>query len=107
MLARLDGDLELAQQLAVIFVDEYPTMIQRLRDAVSGGSADDIRRAAHAIKGSISNFVDGGPTATAFELENMGRNVDLQNVGLVLERLEREIVGLADCLRKFHSGESR
>ena len=56
MLLRLDGDLELATQLAAIFIDEYPRMLERLRGAVKSGSADEIRRAAHALKGSVSNL---------------------------------------------------
>ena len=31
MLSRLDGDTELAAQLAAIFIDEYPRMLERLR----------------------------------------------------------------------------
>ena len=37
MLSRLDGDVELAQQLAAIFVDEYPQMLDRLRAALTSG----------------------------------------------------------------------
>ena len=40
MLSRLDGDMELAIQLAAIFIDEYPRMLERLRRAVASGSAD-------------------------------------------------------------------
>ena len=103
MLARLDGDRELAVQLAGIFLDEYPNMLQRLRDAVSAGSADEVRRAAHALKGSISNFIDGGPTATAFELETLGRNGQVEGAPALLDRLDRELNALSDFLREFQS----
>ncbi len=103
MLARLDGDTELAVQLAAIFIDEYPRMLERLRAAVTAGSADEVRRAAHALKGSVSNFIDGGPTATAFELETMGRNGQLDGTPLTLDRLEQEIVALTACLRDFQA----
>jgi HPt (histidine-containing phosphotransfer) domain-containing protein len=103
MLLRLDGDAELATQLAAIFIEECPRMLERLRRAVASGSADEVRRAAHALKGSVSNFVDGGPTATASELETMGRNGQLDGTRAVLDRLEREIVALAVC-RTFNQG---
>ena len=103
MLSRLDGDTELATQLAAIFIDEYPRMLERLRGAVAAGSAEDVRRAAHALKGSVSNFIDGGPTATAFELENMGRNGQLEGTPAVLNRLEQEIVALTVCLQDFQA----
>jgi len=103
MLLRLDGDMELATQLAAIFIDEYPRMLERLRGAVKSGSPDEIRRAAHALKGSVSNFVDGGPTATAFELETMGRNRQLAGTPAILDRLEQEIGALTVCLQDFQS----
>jgi HPt (histidine-containing phosphotransfer) domain-containing protein len=103
MLARLDGDRELAVQLVGIFINEYPSMLQRLRDAVNAGSADDVRRAAHALKGSSSNFIDGGPTATAFELETMGRNGQLDGTQPLLNRLDRELIALTGHLREFQS----
>jgi HPt (histidine-containing phosphotransfer) domain-containing protein len=107
MLARLDGDLELAQQLAAIFVEECPNMLQRLRTAVAEGAADEVRRAAHALKGSLSNFIDGGPTATAFELETMGRDGRLDETARALERLEGEIAGLTVRLREFQSTRAK
>lgn len=88
MLARLDGDRELAVQLAGIFLDEYPHMLQRLHDAVAAGSVEEVRRTAHALKGSISNFIDGGPTATAFELETLGRNGQLDGTEALVDRLD-------------------
>ena len=103
MLARLDGDRELAVQLAGIFLDEYPNMLQRLRDAVSTGSANEVRSAAHALKGSISNFIDGGPTATALELETLGRNGQVEGAQALLDRLDRELIALSDFLREFQS----
>ena len=103
MLLRLDGDTELATQLAAIFIDECPRMLERLRGAVASGSADEVRRAAHALKGSVSNFVDDGPTATASELETMGRNGQLDGTPAVLDRLEQEIVALMVCLQDFQS----
>jgi HPt (histidine-containing phosphotransfer) domain-containing protein len=101
MLARLDGDRELAVELAGIFVEECPRMLQRLREAVGAGSADEVRRAAHALKGSVSNFIDVGPTATAFELETMARDGQLDGVEAVLDRLDREIAALMESLREF------
>ena len=74
--------------------------------AVAWGSGirlrDEVRRAAHALKGSASNFVDDGPTATAFELETMGRNGQLDGTPAVLDRLEQEIVALKSACRTFN-----
>ena len=103
MLSRLDGDVELAVQLAEIFNDEYSRMLDRVRAAVEAGAADEVRRAAHALKGSVANFIDGGPTATAFELETMGRNGRLEKSSILFNRLEQEVIALTACLRDFQS----
>ena len=103
MLSRLDGDVELAVQLAEIFNDEYSRMLDQLRAAVEAGAADEVRRAAHALKGSVANFVDGGPTATAFELETMGRTGQLEGSSILFDRLEQEVIALTACLRDFQS----
>jgi HPt (histidine-containing phosphotransfer) domain-containing protein len=103
MLSRLAGDRDLALQLAAIFVSECPRMIQAVRDAVEQGAPDAVRRAAHALKGSTLNFVDGGAAATAFTLENMGREGDLSTARETLARLERELAVLVDHLNRFQA----
>jgi two-component system sensor histidine kinase/response regulator len=107
MLDRLDGDVELAVQLAEIFNDEYARMLEQLREAVEAGVADEVRRAAHALKGSVSNFIDGGPTATAFELETMSRNNQLEGSSALFARLEQEVIALTECLREFQSTQGQ
>ena len=103
MLWRLDGDVELAVQLAEIFNDEHWHMLDELRAAVEAGAADEVRRAAHTLKGSVANFVDGGPAATALELETMGRNSQLEGSLATFDRLEKEVIALAVCLRDFQT----
>jgi HPt (histidine-containing phosphotransfer) domain-containing protein len=105
MVDRLGGDEDLVRQLVSLFLAEYPRMIGAIRDSVAGGSADAIRRAAHAFKGSVANFTDQAPMTTAFELEVMGKENRLDTVAEVLGRLEREIESLAEQLRAFESGK--
>src|SRR5687768_6240390 len=73
MIDRLGGDRELTLQLVSLFLVEYPRMMTMIRESVAGGSADAIRQAAHAFKGSVGNFSDTTPTTTAAELERIGR----------------------------------
>jgi HPt (histidine-containing phosphotransfer) domain-containing protein len=75
-----------------------------VRDGVEQGSADLVRRAAHAFKGSASNFTDRGAVATAFELESIGREGRLDGAAAVLARLEQEVAALTDRLREFEAG---
>jgi HPt (histidine-containing phosphotransfer) domain-containing protein len=103
MIARLGGDEELARQLVTLFLDECPRMIAEVRDSVAQGTPDLVRRAAHAFKGSVSNFLPDGPTATAFALEQIGRDERMADAPDVLARLEREVETLTAQLRVFDS----
>jgi len=101
MITRLGGDEQLARQLVTLFIGECPRMLAQVRDSVAEGSADLIRRAAHAFKGSVSNFTTGGPTTIAFELECLGRDNRVADAPAALATLEREVASLLDQLRAF------
>ena len=105
IIERLGGDEELVRQLVSLFLTEYPAMIATIRASVAGGSADAIRRAAHAFKGSVSNFTEEAPMTTAFELEVMGKENRLEQVAPVFARLEQEVESLAGHLRAFEAGK--
>jgi HPt (histidine-containing phosphotransfer) domain-containing protein len=104
MVTRLGGDDALARQLAALFLEECPQMLERVRESLQQTDPDVVRRAAHAFKGSVANFVDGGAAASALELETIGRDNRLSEAPPVLERLEREIATLLVDLRQFAEG---
>ena len=104
MLMRLGGDEALAKQLAALFIEECPLMFGRVRESVQQSDADVVRRAAHAFKGSVANFVEGGAAASALELETMGRENNLADAPRVFARLEREIAALLIDLQRFAEG---
>ena len=101
MLDRLDGDEELARQLITLFLGEYPRLMDSLRVSVSGGDPEAVRRAAHAAKGCIANFVDGGPQATAYRIEQLGTARTLDDVPALVAQLEREVEDLVRAMTAF------
>jgi HPt (histidine-containing phosphotransfer) domain-containing protein len=106
MLERLGGDEELARQLVELFVSECPRMMDVMRTSVDSGDADQVRRAAHAFKGSVGNFTDDAPMTTAFELEQIGRNGELSRAASLLARLEAEVEAFLASLRRFEEGKA-
>jgi HPt (histidine-containing phosphotransfer) domain-containing protein len=93
---------ELARQLITLFLGEYPKLMDNLRQSVSDGHSDAIRRAAHAAKGCIANFVEGGgPQATAFRIEQLSAAHTLSDVPRLVSRLERELDALARDMVAF------
>lgn len=99
--SRFDGDEPLARELVALFLDECPRMMATVRDAVQNGTADDVRRAAHMLKGSMSNFTDRAPVTTAFALEQQGGAGRLTDASATLAQLEREVAELLAAMRRF------
>ena len=106
MLERLGGDEELARQLVELFVAECPRMMAAVRESVESGDVEQVRRAAHAFKGSVGNFTDGAPMTTAFELEQTGRAGSIDDAPAILRRLEQEVDAFLGALRRFEEGKA-
>lgn len=106
MLERLAGDDELARQLVALFLIEYPKLLTTLRATIESAQGDDVRRAAHATKGCLANFVESGPHATAYEIERLAAEGRVDATPPLLARLEREIAAIVIDMRKFEAGAS-
>jgi two-component system, sensor histidine kinase and response regulator len=106
MLERLGGDEELARQLVELFVNECPRMMTVVRESVAKRDADQIRRAAHAFKGSVGNFTEDAPMTTAFELEQMGREGHIDAAPALLAKLESEVADFLMALNQFERGHA-
>lgn len=97
-LERVDGDRELLQELAQMFLDHAPVMMAEVRDACGRRDADAIQRAAHSLKGSAGNLAANAVCSTAQELELMGHEGDLKRCDVVLATLESEMRRLESAL---------
>ena len=96
---RLGGDADLARELVDIFLAEYPNLLQAIRTSIDRGDAPALRRAAHALRGSVTNFIDDGPTATALAIERAGDASRADDMAGLVRQLEREVDALAAAMR--------
>ena len=101
MIERLGGDDALARQLVTLFLDEYPKLLANLRTSVARGNADAIRRAAHATKGCVANFIDSGPQATAHAIEQCAAEGRTDAAAALVPQLERELAVLVRDMVAF------
>jgi two-component system sensor histidine kinase/response regulator len=101
LLARLDGDHELLEELATVFLGDYPARFAAIRSAVEQRDAGALQAAVHALRGSAATF--GAPDAAdaAERLESMGRRGDLNgveaaftNLTVRMTQLTGELAGL-------------
>ena len=68
-LSRVGGDVELLQEIAQLFLEDAPNMLAAIDLALRSGDAHALERAAHSLKGSVSNFGAQCAYEAAFSLE--------------------------------------
>jgi len=102
-LARMDGDWGLFREVVGIFAADCGTMLALIRDAVQLGDPAGLRRAAHTLKGALSNFGARAPLALAGELESLGKSGELAGAGDTIAVLETELLRLLEAL-ELHAG---
>jgi CheY-like chemotaxis protein/HPt (histidine-containing phosphotransfer) domain-containing protein len=76
------------------FVENARGQIGILRQAITDGDADRVRREAHSIKGGAANLTAVELSRTAFEMENIGKSGSMERGIGVLKRLEKELNSL-------------
>ena len=81
ILLSFDGDQELFQEIFEIFVDTYQEQIDKIREAIQSNDPEDVRKAAHSLKGGVSNFQISEITELAFELEEAAPFSRIDSVG--------------------------
>lgn len=94
VLERFDGDVELAQEMVGLFVEESPRMLADLRGAISSGDADKTRLFAHALKGAVGVFALETSYQAAWRLEQMaaeGRLPESDGETREIEECAREL----------------
>jgi len=100
MLAELDGDEELVTELINTMRAEAPKLVHEVRVAVNAADPALVTRAAHTLKGAVSNFGARAAADAALRLEQMGRAGDLSHAGPALDTLEVVMSALMRELEK-------
>ena len=104
MLSTVEQDLVLLRELVEIFLAEAPGLLAQIRSGVNEKRAEIVERAAHTLKGALSNFGARRACEVARQLEIRGREARLGDAAQVVSRLESELAevcrALSDILRE-------
>jgi PAS domain S-box-containing protein len=103
VLARLDGDEEQLAELAGLFIQESPKLLSAIQQAIEQDDAQGLERAAHALKGSVGNFVIPTAVKAAQTLETMGREGNLAAADTAYAVLQEEIAGIVQVFQRLES----
>ena len=87
-LERVGGDEELLREIAGLFLEEYPSLLEEIRVAIEKADGDALERSAHSLKGAVANFEADLAFQAASRLETLGRNKNLDRAPSGLAELE-------------------
>ncbi len=91
LLDRVGGDRRALRRLVRLFLADSRELQARIRRAMAKGSAPDLRAAAHALKGSVSNFAAPAARAAAARLQQVGDARDLTEAQAAYAQLDQEL----------------
>jgi CheY-like chemotaxis protein len=113
LLARMNGDVELLREIAALFLENSPRLLDEIRRAIAHGRNTELATAAHAVKGSVITFAARAAADTAQQLELMGRNQELTHpdgqarATALCARLEETINRLQSALARLMREEEK
>jgi len=87
ILDRVGGDHDLLREITSIFLAEYPGLIGEIQESVAARDAIRLEKAAHSLKGSVSNFGAQAATQAAYRLETIGRRGHFEDASEALADL--------------------
>lgn len=100
-LDRVEADEELLREIMVLFLEEMPSLMEDIRHAYGSRNDGQVKRRAHTLKGSVSNFGAHAAYKAAIALEKKAEAQDRGAQGAALNVLEREMERLQKALHDY------
>ncbi|MFP4455952.1 MAG: PAS domain S-box protein [Desulfonatronovibrio sp.] len=87
---RIMDDKELAREILEVFLETIPQKIDIIKNESASGNNDEVRRNAHAIKGTAANTGCLDLSETAAGVEKAAKSDDQEGVKKLIPRLEKQ-----------------
>jgi two-component system, sensor histidine kinase and response regulator len=104
-LARVDGDHTLLRELVELFLMDCPQRLTSLRQAIQDADWQAVERAAHSLKGAVSNFCARTALDATLHLESLARTGDASRIAAAYSELEHELTRLQEALVHVAAGD--
>ena len=101
VLERVGGDVEALKELVALFLADCRELLSKIQEAVRRGDGEALARAAHTLKGSVSNFEAKDAFAAALQMEKLARDGKLTEAAPAYTALEKQIARLEPALAAF------
>lgn len=99
-LGRLEGDLELWNEIRVIWLEDVDGLFEEVTAKLGERSPDGLRRAAHALKGASANVGAARLASVARELEMSALQGAWPDLEALVGRLGKEVEAARDALNR-------
>jgi CheY-like chemotaxis protein len=101
LLDRLDGDVELLEDILGLFTEDCDRQMGLLREAVRQEDAPRAGRIAHALRGALLNLGAGAAARAAWALEDLGRRADPTGLEAACAAFDLEIARLREAIAEL------
>ena len=101
LFARVDNDIELLGELIEIFMEDYPSLIAQIEEAIQKNDSQALRKSAHALKGSVANFCAPEAVELSRQLEVMGAEGNLASAASYFQKLQAELQQVTQALKQL------
>jgi two-component system sensor histidine kinase/response regulator len=101
-LQRLGGDVELFDQIVLIYLEDAPALLHTARQSLANGNAIELRRAAHSLKGMMSTLGAPAGDNAALRLEQCAASSDLASASELIFECGERVAELARVLDAYY-----
>jgi two-component system sensor histidine kinase/response regulator len=102
-LERLEGDRSLFQEIAKVFKDDCPRLVEKMRRAIVMRDAKGLEDCAHALKGSSANLGAGAVSHAAAEIERLASTGNVESTSVEFRVLQEELARAFSELESIHA----
>jgi HPt (histidine-containing phosphotransfer) domain-containing protein len=101
-----EGETDLIAELFETFRGDAPTLIAAMRTAATHGNAEQLKQAAHSLKGSSASLGANPLSALCAEVEKMGRAGSMTGAAEKVDQIEQEYARAIKVLESESKNQS-
>lgn len=106
LMNRVDGNVNLLDQMVKLFFKVSPVLIMRIEDGILRHDVEQVRHAAHNLKGMVSNFASSAIVDTIQTIESIGESKDFSNADALIQALKNQWDDLSQALQEIKHNNS-
>lgn len=95
-----EGEQDFLSELIDIYLEDSTKLVERIEAGIQQGNADQVREAAHTLKGSSGNLGAVAFSKVCLEMEMAGRSGDLQKAAQLFPDFLRDYRRVCSALKK-------